>query len=54
VQVVVLVLITTLSTPSLLRLAFPKDALAEAVARSGNLDHLLQEEIETPRDSGKA
>lgn len=44
VQVVVLVLVTTLVTPWLLRFAFPKDALAEAVAAGSTLEPLLRED----------
>jgi hypothetical protein len=39
-QVVVLVLAADLVTPGLLRLAFPKDALAKAVAAGGGMDHI--------------
>ena len=43
VHVVVLVLITTLITPGLLRVGFPSDTLAQAVATGAKLDNILQE-----------
>jgi Kef-type K+ transport system membrane component KefB len=43
VQVVVMVLVSTLITPGLLRFAFPKDALAEAVAAGANIDNVLED-----------
>ena len=39
-QVVVVILAADLATPGLLRLAFPKDPLARAVASSGGMDHI--------------
>jgi Kef-type K+ transport system membrane component KefB len=53
VEVVVLVLVTTLVTPALLRFAFPKDALAEAVATGASLDSILEAvpgEMSNPAD----
>jgi len=43
VQVVVIVLVSTLITPGLLRFAFPKDALAEAVAAGADIDNILED-----------
>ncbi len=42
VHVVVLVLITTLMTPGLLRFGFPSDTLAQVVATGAKLDNILQ------------